>query len=51
MSIYPNIVGYVVVYKDENGRSKEICQIPMATDNAVILPELIEGCCSRARNG
>lgn len=41
--------GYVHVYKEHGGKAKSICQISMATDNAVILPELIKHCYVRAR--
>lgn len=36
--------GTVVLWNEENGKSKQFANIPMSTQNAVLIPELVKAC-------
>ena len=40
--------GYVILYKDNGGRSKVFARIPMTTENAIVLPFMIRECVNTA---
>jgi len=36
--------GNVILYREKNGKGKSFAQIPMSTENSVLLPELLKAC-------
>ncbi len=42
--------GYVFVYKDKNEKAEKFSTLSMQTENAVVLPELVQGCYDKFNN-